>query len=157
MGPGLHKRVWGYFLSFRFCVPPQHHRDSSEKGIDVLKENFEEDITYLGTGSIRFAIWTCSVPTLESVTPEVTLFKGKLELMEGRREITLFWLWPSPQDGTLRPFAASWLDVCESTWSPQKLEFLKCLPCSRPSTHSASKGRWEELCQRLNHLLWSWL
>lgn len=35
------------------------------------------------------------------------------------------------------------VDVCESTWSPQKLEFLKCLLCSRP-LHSVSKGRREE-------------
>lgn len=128
MGPGLHKRVWGYFLSFRFCVPPQHHRDSSEKGIDVLKENFEEDITYLGRQETYVLQYGPVLsPHWSPLHPEVILLKGKLELMEGRREITLVWLWPSPQDGTLRPFTASWLDVCESTWSPQKLEFLKCL------------------------------
>lgn len=82
-------------------------------------------------------------PHLSPLQPEVALLKGKLELMEGWREITLVWLWPSPQDDTLRLFTATWWMSVKVPGLHKSLSFLNAY-YAPGLLHSVSKGRREE-------------
>lgn len=96
-------------------------------------------------------------PHLSPLHPEVALLKRKLELMEGRREITLVWLCPSPQDGTLRLFAATWWMSVKAPGPHKSLSFLNAYFAPGPLYIVFPRGDGRKLCRRLNHLPRSWL